>query len=511
MYLPKVYVFTDTLILPKCYLCLAVLLVWIACSSSCTLFNKQKGKTQHTEHSRFNAATDTILYATCIECIYALLHTAICGLPGIGESGTFDNPAGLAACTAAMLPVAIEKAIGRKGCKSKALYSLPALLMSATIILTKSRTGLLCLSLFVIIFLMRMANGSILLRCTIGMAVMALAIGYTLASKKDSTSGRYFILSNTMSLIWEHPIAGHGSNGFERAYMRKQAEYFRLHPSSRNAMLADDVQHPLNEYAYVWTNHGIVGLLVLLSLFAIPTVAAVRSKDTDMKTLLLPLLAVAVFCMFSYPLRYPLPCIIIAVSVVLAIRHTKAYRWLASPANAALSSLSAVTLSIFLLCILSYNAWYEYRWNEAWRHLRHGSPTALHEYKDLYSHFQDNRYFLYNYAFALYSKGEFGDAIGAAERCSRFSDGYNMQLLAGDAFRMNGKGDSALVHYRMAHTMCPSRLAPLEGMYNTYVAMDSIRSANIIAAEIQDKKIKIQSPDAIRIKGACKTINSLTN
>lgn len=57
------------------------------------------------------------------------------------------------------------------------------------------------------------------------------AIAFLLATfvKTPSTHGRYFIARNAIGLIAEAPLTDHGANGFDRAYMPRQAEYFRHH------------------------------------------------------------------------------------------------------------------------------------------------------------------------------------------------------------------------------------------------------------------------------------------
>ena len=70
----------------------------------------------------------------------------------------------------------------------------------------------------------------------------------------------------------EHPIIGHGHRGFEREYMLRQADFFREHPDSEYAVLADEIRHPLNEFLYVWVNYGVaapVALLLLLLLLPV--------------------------------------------------------------------------------------------------------------------------------------------------------------------------------------------------------------------------------------------------
>ena len=78
------------------------------------------------------------------------------------------------------------------------------------------------------------------------------AIAFLLATfvKTPSTHGRYFIARNAIGLIAEAPLTDHGANGFDRAYMPRQAEYFRHHSDPEAEMLADDIHHPLNAFLF---------------------------------------------------------------------------------------------------------------------------------------------------------------------------------------------------------------------------------------------------------------------
>jgi len=152
------------------------------------------------------------------------------------------------------------------------------------------------------------------------------------------------------------------------------------------------------------------------------------------------------------------------------------------------------------LANLLWNGYNEYRWNIAWHHLRKNKDTALDEYAAIEPHMSGNQYFLYNYAFALYSKGQFDESIAVMKECLNYWNGYNLQLLMGDACRMSGKNSEAIPHYNLAQNMCPARLAPLEGLYLIYDTLEDYASRKRIIQQISKQKIKVPSYDALRIK-----------
>lgn len=97
--------------------------------------------------------------------------------------------------------------------------------------------------------------------------------------------------------------------------MDYQAQYFKEHPDSQFAILADNIKSPFNEYLSVGVQFGILTwvLLIAAGIFLIlchrkhPTKAGYVS--------LLSLLSIAVFSFFSYPFTYPFIWIISALSV----------------------------------------------------------------------------------------------------------------------------------------------------------------------------------------------------
>lgn len=497
-YLPKIYIFTDTLLLPKWYAFLFVLLLWMLLGAVVALCSDNW-------RSKYVASLDyaviVIQFMAVCECVYVIIHALLYGLSTAGEGGTFDNPSGLALCTAIPLAFAIERLNQKKELRARLLAMPCVVLFISTIILTRSRTGIICITALILWQLVRTIRISRYLRYGIVCVFVMMTATYVVLHKKDSTSGRYFILVNSMDLISEHPIAGHGYDGFGKAYMLKQADFFRRNPDSKYSMLADEIRHPLNEFVDVWIKYGISGPIVLLSLFVVPAIIGLRLKDEVLIRYCLPsLLVVLIFCMFSYPLNYPLSWLVIGMGIIRVIKCSAIYAEACELINKRIGSVAILAFSCVCITTLLWQGHNEYRWNIAWHHLRKNIDTALDEYAALEPRMSENRYFLYNCAFALYSRGQFDESIAVMERCLTYWNGYNLQLLMGDAFRMKRKYSDAIPHYDLAHNMCPARLAPLEGMYLAYDGMGDHKNRAHIARMISEQKIKVPSYDAYRIK-----------
>lgn len=495
-YLPKIYIFTDTLLLPKWYAFLLVLLLWILFNVVVAFRENWSNK----DVDSFDYALFAILSMAVCECVYVIIHALLYGLSTAGEGGTFDNPSGLALCTAVPLAFSIGRLDKKKGLRSKLIAMLCVMLFISTIILSKSRTGVICITALILWQLVRTKRISGYLRYGVVCVFVMMTAAYVVLHKKDSTSGRYFILTYSFELICEHPIAGHGYDGFGKAYMLKQADFFRRNPDSKYSMLADEIHHPLNEFVDVWIKYGISGPVVLLSLFVVPAIIGYRSKDKQIAKILPSLLVIFIFCLFSYPLNYPLSWLVIGISIIMTAKHGAVYARVCELFNKRVGLVALFAIVCMSLANLLWNGYNEYRWNIAWHHLRKNKDTALDEYAAIEPHMSGNQYFLYNYAFALYSKGQFDESIAVMKECLNYWNGYNLQLLMGDACRMSGKNSEAIPHYNLAQNMCPARLAPLEGLYLIYDTLEDYASRKRIIQQISKQKIKVPSYDALRIK-----------
>ena len=244
-------------------------------------------------------------------------------------TGSLDNPHDFSFTICALLPISLIS-IKHLGMRCSMIMA-----SIAFIYLSASRTGLLAIVIILtlimhIAFRFRMVGFKVICIMTI-VAYMA----YSLVQKPDSNSGRFFILQQTWNLIRKHPFLGNGEYGFKKQYMLEQANYFRSamlcdtrvdlpkvfsRNDSEAAWLADDVRHPLNEFALIWVNYGMAGLLLLLVLLFFPLFYSfLTGHFTKVGIALIP---VVLFSLSSYPLLNPLPWIIIFSFTVVYYQYT---------------------------------------------------------------------------------------------------------------------------------------------------------------------------------------------
>lgn len=491
-YLPAVFLFTDTLLLPKWYLCaLSVALLLIFCTWARLRHLKVDTRGLTMAFGRI------FLLCTLAECMYVLVQVCTGGVPAMGVAGTFDNPAGLALNLCVAIPLSVQLLENSEGSKWRMACGWVCGMAAVGILcLTKSRTGLLCLAIYGSIYSYRIAecrlfstHGRHWFRALTVMVALGCSAALLLV-KKDSTSGRSFILKRSVMLAMECPFTGHGHGGFEREYMLRQADFFLKNPDSKYAMLADEVRHPMNEFLYLWVNFGMGAAFALVLLMAMPYLLYFQFGIIRMKAVLLPLLPVILFSCLSYPFHYPVAWLILASAPFILWQWKKPY-----------FLYMALLTGCFLIGYILTDAIAEYRWNRAYRHSFGTNRTAvMAEYESLHGYMQRKPLFLYNYAITAYRLHHFQRAYMLIGECTLYWNGYNRELLAGDICRNLQKYEEAIHHYKTAKAMCPVRYAPLEGLYRTYNTIGNEEEREKVAIEIAHGKVKVNSPIIDRIK-----------
>lgn len=491
---PPLAVCWDDSIVPKWY---ATAMTAIFCGIVCQRKDIRKKRISEWLSGMAVAASAGILF----QAGYILLDRGMYFTqPAAGVTGTFDVPAGLALTICLLIPFAgCCTHAHTKPAPFKWLYVFSILVGVALVILSQSRAGILALCLIGIIWLYfysmkRWMKVGIMLALTAGTCLAVIA------TKQESSSGRAFIMGQTISLIQEKPLTGHGFHGFSREYMKRQQHYFQVHQNTETARLADDIRHPLNEFLLTWTNYGIGGALLLLLCILLPAIVLHRQPLAWMisGTLL-------VFCTFSYPLSYPIAWIFLVGGTGIAIHHIFPF----SIHRALLGSAITLTvcMSIALPCDILLSKAYDYS-------RRGGHSRAIATYKECEGLFRTfpftlvypfrSHQFLYNYTHELYTMGHLGKARQTATECTRYANSYNLQLLTADICQMQKDFQNAIGHYRNAHYMCPVRFAPLSGMLQVYQQTGDTAKADSIAQAILSKPIKIPSSDIDKMKEEAK-------
>lgn len=402
--------------------------------------------------------------------------------------GSFDNPAGYAACLATGFPFCFSLFKKTKILKYMGVISL--IVIAAGIVISGSRAGVLAIAMASGIYPLakfykptRSIHKYIIV-FVVSIFLLAVPLVFL---KKNSAIGRLAIWQNSIEMIADKPVLGHGPGAFMADYMLYQADYFAAHPESIYAQLANNVTHPFNEYLLLAAEYGLLGLLVLLILFI--------SVICTQKRLTLPLLclvAIAILGCFSYPLRYPFIWVLSAYSLANLQTDEKSRNL-----RTGINNWGKAAFFLLLGCIAVFlvrDIRFEARWGKLalkGRFMKY--EQYMEHYENLYSEWNGDPLFLYNYGAVLNQAGDYTQSSVIMAECEKYQNDYDVQMILGDNYSGLKQFREAEHHYLLAHNMIPNRFLPLFGLMQLYEANGENRKVLETARKIVTKKIKIPS------------------
>lgn len=409
---------------------------------------------------------------------------------GFRVTGMMDNPAGAALCTAIGLPFCISKAMEAKRGPRYA-YGAAFLLMSAAIILSDSRCGMLCV--------MASIFWAVLVRCPAdlrkkllraGAAVCLLGFVILCFYKKDSTSGRMFIWKNCISLAAEKPILGHGAGSFGRTYMPEQADFFARHPDSGYESVAGNTKKAFNEILQLQVEYGLAGTLLLLVALTILIRRADWKKDESAAAA-----AFAIFAMFSYPSYFPFA----TTMLLFCISDIGAEGRTVGNSKAVAAAICALTLLCAAYTVK--DAAFETRMHRVCLSESEGKDVQM---KELYRHWNGNPEFMNQFVREFTRRKDY-DAVNIAfQRLKEKRYDYQIVLMEAENFLRQGMVAEAASCYAEAHHMIPAKFEPLYHLMMLFEGIGRHGDASTVADEILRKPVKVPSAkvDAIRSEAA---------
>ena len=421
-------------------------------------------------------------------------------------TGSFENPAGFSAVLSLLFiaPAYITFDFNHEHrCTVRLICAISSLLAFVMILLCGSRSGILAVlaTLSIMIchktYFLQTLKKHKWLNLLFSLIIIALLfVLYHL--KADSANGRLLIWRVCMDMIAERPLFGFGHGGFLANYMHYQAEYLSAHPNSPFIMLADNMNHPFNEYIKLTVEYGLIGLsLAVLLLYFIAKKIVRNGSAIEIGLSLIA--TVAIQCMFSYPFNYAVFTFLMLLLLLYVLpikepKQSKAYTGIRI-------SISAITAMLLVyICFSCYN---NMKWAEmSKRSLRGETEKMLPHYEKMMSVLGHNPYFLYNYSAELNYIGLYEESNTIAELCLKRMNDYDVQLLLADNYTNMYQYDKAIESYRTASVMVPSRFVPLEEIMDIYILQSDTAGAVQIAEEIMNKPVKVESAtvDAIRRK-----------
>lgn len=333
--------------------------------------------------------------------------------------------------------------------------------------------------------------------------VLFLLIGI----KKDSTYGRFQIWNISWKMVQEKPWLGHGYHSFEKKYMNYQADYFLENKKSQNALLADNIKHPFNEYLLVLIEFGFLGLFIFLFIIYL-FVRLLKTKSPYRLVFLCIWCCFGIISFFSYPLNYGAVWMLLFLSVCIQFLYKQSI--VKNKLFIAVFKFFIISISIFLFYLQIKNAYYEIKWNEIAKNKTNNNQEQLFKFKQLYPHLRNDAYFLYHYAVKLNEFGSYRKSLKMVNKCSLLMADYNLQLLWADNLKELKEYELSIVQYKKASDMIPSKFYPLYQIALIYEEKKDTLNLLKMARHILEKKVKIPSYKIARIKGEMNLkINSL--
>ena len=305
-----------------------------------------------------------------------------------------------------------------------------------------------------------------------------------IAYRPESVQARLLIWRVACDMIIEKPLFGHGIGQFALQYMHYQATYFSEHPDSIFTMVADNVSHPYNEILHLFVEQGLVGVILLCTLFR-----QIVRHTTD-RSLLAPLITLLTFALFSYP-SYTYWLLLLFPFLIALPSSTHEQK-------------KSIDGSLLRYCVLSatlvagcLNGWIHYKATAY-------SSAMMSKYESRAAAFlqQHANYLIsnprYNGKFLLwYIKYP---PFRSLYQPKQFIPTCERWCALGDHYAQSGAFQEALLYYQEAARMIPTRIAPKFKLWELYLQQGCLYEASAIAKQLLSQPIKVENSYTIRAK-----------
>lgn len=350
-----------------------------------------------------------------------------------------------------------------------------------------------------------------------GVVIILCGIAGLYALKVEAVDRTHLIWKITSNMIKESPLFGVGFDRYQVEYGNAQAAYFASGIGTLyEKQLAGNVKYAHNEYLQLWTEEGVVGLVlvVLFLLFALGAfhrdrVEAYEDDHDNPRYVLLiaaraSLLAILISSLFSFPVHI-LPTAINLIFLLSLISCVEGYK------NAVeldlqskwLKQLGLVGMASSLLTIppliSSYRAYAQ--WNSALgKTLTMNFEDALSEYDLLTNHFNEDGKFLFMHGALLSQVGRHDEAIKALEEAKKRFDDLNLWIVLGQSYEAIDDYSSAEEHYAHASNMIPHKVYPKYLLAKLYQKSGKTKDAVRVARTILQTDEKQETTAASEMK-----------
>lgn len=287
----------------------------------------------------------------------------------------------------------------------------------------------------------------------------------------DSVKGRILIYKVTTNMILDNPLWGSGCNTFAANYLNSQYSFFKENPESDFSILADNTEVCLNEFLHIWSEFGLVGVLVIVALLI--WLFRIRNENRLQISLKASLCALILASIFSYPLRRHESLLIVVVIIGNLLSFDECIFFKVK---------RKYSICLLLPLLIWFYVSFLYRIS---------SPSQ---------YLNTNVTDIYNHAVELSKSQQCEKANYYFQRALYYTNSYNIYLIMGRNCENMGQIELAKYYYERAHFMVPNRFLPLYRLMLLHQKEQSMEDAINYAHEIESKKVKIPSYTILKIK-----------
>lgn len=407
-----------------------------------------------------------------------------------GMTGTFGNPGPLGGFVAMGIVVMAGLMATMRSKAATATVAALTCLAAVVLVCADSRAGWLATAVG-IAYLFGRYIARAWRRIPIWGKCVALVVsaGVLVAAyfyKEKSANGRLLIWHTTIDMIADSPLTGHGSGSHAEQYMYYQAKYFEANPESPLADRAGVVARSFNDLLRVWSEGGLVALLIVVFIVCHIDWRAKRWQHTVNAAML----SIATFALFSYP-SYLLPFQLAFAALLGCAASGGHCGGKCKTAVAALALAACAGTLVYCQC----------RVNDADAQLQELiAGREVHIDTDTEEVICATPRLLSTYATYAATHGDV-EILELAARKSPSPD-----LLCDLAVCNAAAGDHANAEswLHTAHYMVPGKIRPQYELYRLYVAEGDTTRARMVVENVTGNSIDAKSSAALRMIGEMK-------
>lgn len=403
-------------------------------------------------------------------------------------TGNFFNPAPYGAFIAVMFAVVVAVYKERPG----HILGIAVIVMTVMLPATWSRAALMSFAVSLGIMYRAWVRNNY--RQVGIFAVVFLVILYFL--KRGSADSRMLMMLVSLRTWADNLWVGTGIGSYLQALGEGMATYFTCHPDSMFIPSVGIVDRPFNEPLRVAVEQGMAGLIP----FTIAILLTARRLWLAGSPLFYALVSLLVFSMFSYP--FTIPAFSTMLSVIMAYAANLGKQYVFRPMMVfPFASVGISCAFIYFQLLPRMEAEKDYD-----RFSQIHDEAFIKDYYELLPLLNDNPKFLFDFGTLLRDSGRYNDSNAMLRQGTSLSADPMFHIIMGRNYEDMLEYDKADSLYDHAFRMVPNRIYPLYRKMKLYEVMGDITRCKSMACQVQNFRVKVESPATRDMKREAKEI-----